>query len=287
MPLATHALQYGTGVFEGIRGYWHNRERALYLLKPKEHFDRLLQSARVMGWEVPYKSDDMVDILRRLILRNKPKRDVYARPFIFQASTNLGPLVRQDLDPQFAMYMIGLGAYLAVDKGLAGKVSSWRRIDDTMIPPRAKICGTYVNSCLARREALEYGAQEAIFLNQDGSVSEGSGENIFIVRKGVLITPAVSHNILEGITRQCVIDIASDLGIRVIERDIDRSELYIADEVFLTGTACQIAYFSKIDNRVIGTGQRGRITAKLQKVYFDAVKNKIERYADWLIKVNV
>lgn len=284
VPLATHALQYGTGVFDSVRGYWFPEEKKIYLLKPKEHFERLLDSAKILGWRLSYTSEALVAALQELVRANKPEQDIYVRPFIFQATSKLTPIIADDYDPTFAMYMIGLGDYLSTDRGLKGIVTSWRRIEDSMIPPRGKVCGLYINSSLARAEASRYGADEAIFLNENGSVCEGSGENIFIVRDGVLITPPVSSNILEGITRACVIEIALVNGISVVERDIDRTELYIADEVFLTGTACQVAYFSEIDGRVIGMGEIGPITKKLQESYFRAVHGELPEYKEWLLE---
>lgn len=284
VPLATHTLQYGTGVFDSVRGYWSRKEKCLYLLKPQEHFARLLNSARIMGWHMKETKEGMTKDLISLVHANAPQEDIYVRPFIFQSSTKLAPLLNDDFEPTFAMYMIGLGDYLATDKGLKGKVTSWRRVEDSAMPPRAKICGLYVNSSLARAEAAAAGADEAIFLNEDGSVCEGSGENIFIVRDGTLVTPPVSANILEGVTRACVIALAKEEGIAVLERTVNRSELYIADEVFLTGTACQVAYFSEIDGRTIGNGQCGKMTAQLQKRYFDAVHGKNDLYAHWLVK---
>ncbi len=285
VPLSTHALQYGTGVFEGIRGYWNKGDSAIYLLKPREHFARLNQSAKIMGWSAIYDPGEMVEFARTLVSKNKPVSDIYIRPFIFQASTKLGPLIGDELEPTLAMYMLQLNEYFSTNKGLKGKVVSWRRLDDAIIPPRAKISGTYVNSALARTEAQACGADEAIFLNHDGHVSEASSANIFIARSGTLITPSPSANILEGITRGFVMEIAKKLDISLIERDMDRSELYIADEVFLTGTACQIVYFSQIDGRKIGNGQVGPIVKQLQEIYFKAVHNELPEYASWLVKV--
>lgn len=285
VPLAAHALQYGTGVFEGIRGYWNGKEKAMYLLKPKEHFARLNQSAHIMGWSALYAPEAMTEFARELVRKNKPESDIYIRPFIFQASTKLGPLVGDELEPTLAMYIVPLGEYFSTSKGLKGRVVSWRRLDDSIIPPRAKVSGTYVNSALARTEAHACGADEAIFLNHDGHVSEASSANLFIARNGAIITPPPSANILEGITRAAVIEIGKTIGIQVSERDIDRSELYIADEVFLTGTACQIVYFSEIDGKKIGNGCVGPIVKRLQEIYFKAVHCELPEYASWFVRV--
>jgi branched-chain amino acid aminotransferase len=285
VPLATHALQYGTGVFEGIRGYWNKKEKAIYLLKPREHFARLNQSAKIIGWNALHTHSEMTEFARELVSKNKPESDIYIRPFIFQASTKLGPIIGDDLEPTLAMYIVPLGEYFSTSKGLKGRVVSWRRLDDSIIPPRAKVCGTYVNSALARTEARSCGGDEAIFLNHDGHVSEASSANLFIARGGTLITPPQSANILEGITRALAIEIAGTLGISIVEREIDRSELYIADEVFLTGTACQIVYFSEIDGRKIGSGRAGTVVKRLQEIYFKAVHNALPEYASWLEKV--
>lgn len=290
MPLATNALQYGNGVFGGVRGYWNSQEKRIYLLKPCEHFERLVNSAKILGMlpakSMPYQVLEIVEIVKKLARKNKPQGDVYIRPFIFQSAPLLTPVISPEKgEPVLAMYMIELGDYLSTSKGLKGIVTSWRRIDDAMAPPRGKVCGLYVNSSLARSDAEAQGADEAIFLNQDGSVCEGSAENIFIVRDGKLITPPVCANILEGVTRQSIMEIAKNEGISVIERNVSRTELYIAEEVFLTGTACQVAYFSKIDNRKIGTGRIGPITKRLQEIYFDAVHGRLPEYKTWLTSI--
>ena len=281
----THALNYGTGVFEGIRAYWNEGQDQLYLLKMREHYERLQQSCRIMRMELPHTIDELCEITRQLAEMNGYRQDIYIRPLAFQDEETITPRLH-DVSDAFALYMVPMGNYIDVEAGIRVAVSSWRRMDDNMIPPRAKVTGLYVNSALAKTEALENGFDEAIMLTQAGYVSEGSAENIFLLIDNTLVTPSSSQNILMGITRASVIEIArEELGIETVERPVGRSELYVADEVMLTGTGAQISPVIEIDRRLVGSGDVGPITARLQHIYFDAVRGDHPKYTSWSVPV--
>jgi branched-chain amino acid aminotransferase len=283
--LLTHGLQYGTGCFEGIRGYWVPEERELFLVLVRDHYERLETSTKILTMGLPRSVDELVEITVELCLRNAYKADVYVRPFAYKAAEDVG--VRLHAVPDaFAIVPIPFQHYLDATRGLDVCVSSWRRTDDTMAPPRAKITGLYVNSALAKSEAVENGYDEAILLSHDGHVAEGSAENIFLVRRGVLYSPDPSQNVLEGVTRRAIMEIARrELGLDVVERSIDRGELYSADEVFFTGTAVGIAYVASIDRRRVGDGSMGPITKLLGNLYGRVVTGKEPRYLEWLTAV--
>jgi len=281
IPLLTHCLHYGTGVFEGIRGYYEADAGEIMLFRAREHFERMAQSVKFLDLHLPLSSDGLVGVAAELVRKNSFAGDVYVRPISFKSSNKVGVVLPKE--ESFAMIVVPLGRYLDTEKGLHLGVSSWRRIQDNAIPGRGKICGGYVNSALAAQEARDRGFDEAIFLNEDGHVAEGSAMNIFLVRHGRLVTPDVSQGILEGITRDAVIILARDvLGIRTEERTVDRSELYVADEVFLCGTAAEVAPATRIDGRQIGTGQSGPLTRRLQKIYEDVVLGRMPQYRQWL-----
>lgn len=280
--LLTHGLQYGTGCFEGIRGYWFERE--LYLVKLREHYERLAASAKVLLLDLGLKSDELIAITVELCKRNGFEADVYVRPCAFKSAEDVGVRLH-DAPTSFAIIPIPYTSYLDRARGVDACVSSWRRADDTMVPPRAKVTGLYVNSALAKSDAIADGFDEAIMLSHDGHVSEGSAENIFLVRHGTLYTPDPAQNILEGCTRRAVIQIARDLGVDVVERAIARGELYAADEIFFSGTAAGIAYVSSVDRRRVGDGTMGALTRRISDVYDRAVTGREPRYASWLTPV--
>ena len=292
MPLAeakigvmTHAFNYGTAVFEGIRGNWNDDERQLYLFRTREHVERLRQSAKIMRMELRYSDDEVVSFVEQLVERSGFQEDVYIRPIVYKSTEALGVRVH-DLEDDFLLYIAPFGAYLDPEAGARCATSSWRRVDDTSIPARAKVNGLYVNNALAKTEAQLNGFDEAILLNQDGHVSEGSGENIVIIRDGRLITPAPQDNILEGITLETVLQMArEDLGLECEARTIDRSELYIADEVFMTGTAAHVTPVTEVDRVPVGDGRPGPITKQLQERYFQAITGRLPQYAEWLTAV--
>lgn len=283
MSIQTNALQYGTAVFGGFRGYYNDREKTISVFRLEDHYKRLLKSIKIFGCGFNYNKEQLIKITLDLLKKNKPVTDVYFRPYAYAGNLELGPnLANTTFD--FALYMIPLGEYLPLSKGLRVMVSSWQRISDNAIPSRAKASGAYINSALARKEAAENGYDEAIMLNKDGHVSEGSAENLFMVRDGVLITPSYSESILEGITRRSVVQIAQDMGIPVEFRSIERTELYFADEIFLTGTACQVAWVQSVDKRII-TPEIGQITKKLQEKFFAIVRGEDKDYKQWCTKV--
>lgn len=287
VSVMTNALQYGTGFFGGMRGYYNKEQSYLSVFRMEDHIKRFLSSAQVIGVAMKYSHQELKDITMKLIEMNKPQTDTYFRPFAYAGSTNLSPNLERDNTFEYAMYMIPLGDYLPTNKGLSVCVSSWRRVSDNAIPSRAKLSGSYINSALAKLEASTRGYDEAIFLSDDGHVAEGSAMNLFIVRNGVLITPAFSENILEGITRRTIIKIAEDMGIPTMDRVVDRTELYVADEAFFSGTGAQVAWINKIDDRVIADGKRGPVTSKLQDTFFEIVRGKNDKYAEWCTKIQI
>ena len=276
--ILTHAFNYGTGVFEGIRAYWNDEEQQLYVFKLKEHYERLRNSCHILSIELRYSVPELCDITTELLRRSEVRSDIYIRPIAYKSGEVIGVRLH-DIEDDFTVTCVRIGKYIGAEVARC-KISSWRRMDDASAPVRAKITGIYVNSALAKTEVVMDGYDEAILLNADGHVSEGSGENLFIVRNGVLSTPAVSDNVLEGITRDFVMQLArEELGIKVDERTIDRSELFVADECFMTGTAAEITPIGEVDRRRIGAGQIGPITARLRTAFAGAVRGNDPRYA--------
>jgi len=276
----THALHYGTGLFEGIRGNWNSEHQQIYIFRLKEHYERLFNGCRVLKIDLPYTIDELCRITVELVQRCGFEEDIYIRPLAYKSSESLGVRLH-DLESDFLVFAIPWGRYLDVDKARC-VVSSWRRPDDNVTPPQAKITGNYVNNALAKTEAVENDFDEAIMLSPDGYISEGSGENIFLVRDGKLVTPPIYNNILMGITRNTVIELArNELGMETMERPIVRSELYTAQECFLTGTAAHITPIGEIDHRNIGSGEIGETTKKLQKIYSDIIQGNNPKYLHW------
>jgi branched-chain amino acid aminotransferase len=282
--ILTHALHYGTGVFEGIRAHWDEAQQELFVMRPWEHFERWKQNCGILRIGVPASPDELCEITLELMQRNAFRTNVYVRPIAYKSAERVG--VIPDEQDSFAVIALPFGDYLHKDEGLHAGVSSWRRIEDNAIPARAKICGAYVNSALASDEARHCGFDEAILLNESGHVAEGATCNIFMVRKGKLITPPVTENVLEGITRDSVTELAQrELGLRVVERPIDRSELYVCDELFFTGTAVGIAPIARVDHRPVREGKIGAVTREVQQLYFDATRGHLRTYWKWLVPV--
>ena len=281
VSVMTHALHYGTGVFEGIRGNWNEEQGVVNIFRLREHYDRLLRGCRLLMLDIPYSAEDLCEITVELVERNGYRQDIYIRPLVYKSAELVANLKLQELESDFTLITVPFGNYLGSDL-LRCCTSSWRRVDDPMIPARLKICGIYVNSILAKTEATLAGFDEAIILNQDGHVCEGSGENVFMVADGRLITSALEDNVLPGITRDTIIQLAqSELELKLVERSIDRSELYLADEVFLTGTAAHLTPVVELDSRAIADGKAGPISSKLQKMYFDIVVGRNAKYRHW------
>jgi branched-chain amino acid aminotransferase len=284
--ILTHALHYGTACFEGIRGNWDSKQERFCLFRIQDHYKRMLDGCRILNINLPYSVDRLCQLTRELVERSGYQEDVYIRPLAYKSSEAVGVRLH-NLEDDFFIVVTTLPPYLDTENGVRCCVSSWRRVDDTMVPPRGKICGIYVNSALAKTEAWENGFDEAILLTQDGHVSEGSGENIFLVLGGKLITPPSSDNILMGITRDTVMKLAkNELGIDTIERQVDRSELYVAEEAFFTGTAANVAPILEIDHRPIGTGKIGKMTTKLQKLFAAVMLGRNPKYSDWYYLVS-
>jgi branched-chain amino acid aminotransferase len=281
----THGFNYGTAVFEGIRAYWNADEEQLFALELVAHYTRIRASARLLMMEVRQSPEELAEITVELLRRDGLREDVYVRPIVYKSSETIGVRLH-NLDSDITIFGVPFGQYIDTEGGIRAQVSSWRRTDDNAIPARGKITGAYVNGALAKSEAQLNGFDEAIVLTADGHVSEGSAENLFIVKNGILITPPVTDNILEGITRRRLLGIArDDLGVTTLERSIDRTELYGADEVFLCGTGAQISPVIEIDRRPIGTGRPGPVSRDLSRVYFDAVRGRTPAYRDWLTPV--
>jgi branched-chain amino acid aminotransferase len=282
--LMTHGLHYGTGCFEGVRGFWSSRDEELFLFQLREHYERLHASARILMMKLAPSVDELIEITIEVCARNGFRGDVYLRPFVYKSAEMIGVRLH-DIPDAFALIAMPFDRYFEATAGLSCGTSAWRRIDDTVIPARGKVTGGYINSALAKSEAILNGFDEAIMLSHDGHVSEGSAENIFVVKKGVLYTPDSSQNILEGCTRRTIMTLAdAELGVPVVERAIDRSELFIADEVFLTGSAAGVQFVRAIDHRTVGDGQQGPITRKLGEIYDAVVRGSLPTYHPWLTR---
>lgn len=280
--ILTHALNYGTGVFEGIRGYYDKNQDNLFFVRPRDHFERWKRNCRVIRIDVPESVDELCELTTELCRRNNFRTNVYVRPLAYKSSARIG--VHADENDAYAVVVVPFGLYFDGKKGLKAGVVSWRRIEENAIPGRAKISGSYVNSVLAGDEARRNGHDEAILLTEQGYVAEGSTCNLFMVRDGKLITPPITENILEGITRASVIELAqNEIPIEVVERPIGRTELYMCDEVFFTGTAVEVAPIVQIDHRPVGTGEVGLITQTIQSLYVEATRGRIPRYHHWLL----
>jgi branched-chain amino acid aminotransferase len=280
----TNSFHYGTGIFEGIRGNWNSKQKQTYIFRLLEHYKRLANGCRILKIALPCSLEELCQKTVELVAKCGFQEDVYIRPVAYKATQALGVRLH-NLDDDFFMFVIPWGPYLDVDKARCC-VSSWHRPEDNVIPPQIKATGIYINNALAKTEAVSNGFDEAIMLAPDGHLSEGSGENIFLVINGKLVTPASQNNILVGITRNTVIELAEkELGIETTHRSIDRSELYTADECFLTGTAAHVTPVSEVDRRPIGNGEIGPITAKLQEIYARVIRGNHPKYIHWCTPV--
>lgn len=285
VSVMTHALNYGTAVFGGLRGYWNEAEEQLFLFRPDDHFERLIQSASLLRMALPHTPASLTETLRTLLQQEGYRENCYVRPLAYKASVMIGVRLH-DVDDAFTMFALPFGQYVDNEEGLHVGFSAWRRVDDNAIPARGKIAGAYANSSLIKSDALLAGYDEALVLTQDGHLSESSAANVLLVRRGQLITPPVSADLLEGITRRTVLQLAQEeLGLTVVERQIDRSEIYLADELLLCGTGVQIAAVTRVEHRRIGSGDMGSITRRLRDLYFDVVTGRVPRYRHWLTPV--
>ncbi len=285
VSIMTHTLNYGTGCFEGIRAYWNPDEEQLFIFRMPEHYQRLHRSCRILHCELPHTVEQLGEITVDLLRHEGFREDTYIRPLVYKATEGIGVRLH-NLRDAFAMFSTPFGKYVEKEEGSRACVSSWRRLDDNMIPPRTKAIGSYVNSALCKTEAMLSGFDEAIVLDQDGHLSEGSAENLFLVRNGVLVTPGEDCNILEGITRSTVMQLAKEeLGLETAVRTVDRTELYVADEVFFCGTGVQVVAVTEIDHRPIGSGKMGPVVARLRDLYFDIVRGRNAKYRRWCTPV--
>ncbi len=285
IPVMTHAFLYGTGIFEGIRAYYNQEEKQLYAFRVPEHYERLYKSAKIMHMDPQYSVEEFCRITKELLKKNNYTQDTYIRPTLYKSAQKIGPGLIDNPD-SFLIFTLPMGDYIDTSKGLKVCVSNWRRNSDNAIPPRAKVTGAYANTALIITDARLAGFDDAIVLTEDGVVTEGSAMNLFIVSDGKLITTQTTDNILRGITRDTLIQLAKEvLGLEVVERSIDRTELYIADEAFYCGTGAQVSPIVNIDNRDLGDGKVGPVSIKLQKLYFDVVKGKVFEYKKWCMPI--
>ena len=285
ISIATHGFLYGTSVFGGVRGYWNEEKKRLFVFRPYDHFHRLLNSTKMLSMQTDYNEESLIQLTLDLLRTDNWQSDIYLRPTFYKADMGIGVKLH-DLKDEFCMFVVKYEPYVKNDTNAHVTVSSWRRIDDNVIPARGKVAGAYANSALIKTDANRAGFDEALVLDNNGHVSEGSAMNIFMLRDGILATPPVTDNILEGITRRSVIELArNELGLTVVERSIDRTEVFISEEMFMTGTAAQIIAVTKVDHRPVGAGVMGPITAKLRTMYEDILRGKNKKYEHWNVAV--
>ena len=286
ISIMTHAFLYGTACFEGIRAYWNSDKEQLYVFRLLEHFKRLKNSTKITRIFLDQSAEELSEITLELLRKSGFwGNDVYIRPVAYKSGLGIGVKLT-GVANDFCCFATAYGKYIDTSKGLNVRVSSWAHVEDNCIPMRAKINGAYINASLAKSEALDDGYDEAIFMNRDGHVSEGSAENLFLVRDGKLITPSVSSHILEGITRATLIELAAkELGVECVERTIDRSELYICEEAFICGTGAELAPIVTVDRVPVGSGKVGPIASSLQNLYYEAVRGKSDKYLHWCTPV--
>lgn len=284
IPVRTHAFLYGTSVFEGIRAYYNKDEDQMYAFRVKEHFERMMKSAKIMWMKCPHTVEECCEITKELLKRNNYKADAYIRPTLYKSSIKVGPTLTDNED-SFLIFTTPFGNYFGEERGLKLCVSSWRRNSDNAIPPRAKVSGAYANAALIKTDAHEAGFDDAVVLSENGQVAEGSAMNIFFVINNKLVTSNCTDDILIGITRNTVIELAKELNIEVEERSIDRTEVYLADEVFCCGTGAQIVPVESIDHRLIGDGKTGNITKQIQDLYFRVVRGQVPKFKEWCMPI--
>lgn len=284
IPVMTHGFLYGTSIFEGIRAYYNEEEKQMYAFRVPEHFERLIRSAKILHMVPTNTVEEYCAIVKTLLQKNGYRQNTYLRPTHYKSAERIGTSFLNNPD-SFLIFTVPMEDYIDTTKGLKVCVSNWRRTSDNAIPPRAKVGGSYVNCALVSTDARLAGFDDAISLTEEGKVTEGSAMNLFLVMGGKLVTTLSTDNILQGITRDTVITLAKDLGIEVEVRQIDRTELYLADEAFFSGTGAQISPITNIDHRPLGDGKIGPISAKLQQLYFDIVRGKVPQYKKWCMPI--
>jgi len=283
--IATHGFLYGTAVFTGMRAYWNEERKKLFVFRPYDHFRRLLHSTRMMAMETSYDEESLIQLTLDVLRTDHWQQDVYMRPTFYKSDMGIGVRLH-DLKDEFCLFTMAFEKYVKNDSNAHVTISSWRRIDDNMIPARGKVAGAYANSALIKTDANRAGFDEALVLDQNGHVSEGSAMNVFMLRDGILVTPPVTDNILEGITRMTVMELAKDeLGLQVVERSIDRTEVFVSEELFMTGTAAEITAVTKIDHRPVGAGVMGPVTTKLRGLYDEVIRARNPKYQHWNVEV--
>jgi branched-chain amino acid aminotransferase len=281
----THALNYGTAAFGGIRAYWNQEKEQLYLFRPIDHYRRFLNSAKLMLMEFDQDPEMLTQVSIDLLRKEGYRCNVYIRPLAYKADEVIGVKLH-GLQSELSIVAIPFERYITNDTNAHVTVSSWRRVDDNMIPARGKISGAYANSALIKTDAIQAGFDEALVLTQDGHISEGSAMNVFMVREGVVVTPPITENILEGITRRTAMELLEkQMGMKVVERPIDRTEVYLCEELFMTGTAAQVTAVTRVDYRSVGDGSMGPITTRLRQAFSDAVYGRTPAYRHWNMPV--
>jgi branched-chain amino acid aminotransferase len=281
----THGLNYGTAAFGGVRAYWNETQQQLWLFRPHDHYRRFLNSAKLLCMEFTETPESLTQITIELLRTEDYHCDVYVRPLAYKADESIGVRLHNLID-EFSIVALPFNRYVANDTNAHVTISSWRRVDDNVIPARGKIAGAYANSAFIKTDAQRAGFDEALVLTNEGHISEGSAENVFMVRDGVLITPSITENILEGIVRRTVLELAQyELGLPVMERPVDRTEVYLCDELFMSGTAAQITAITRVDHRTVGSGQMGPITTRLRELFNEVVRGNLSQYRHWNMAV--
>jgi branched-chain amino acid aminotransferase len=281
----THALNYGTAAFAGVRAYWNEEEKQLYIFRANDHYRRFLNSAKLLCMDLDHTPESLTQLTVDLLRVDGYQQDIYIRPLAYKCDEVIGVKLH-GLSHELSICALPFDKYLADDTNAHVTISSWRRVDDNIIPARGKISGAYANSAFIKTDAVRAGFDEALVLTQEGHISEGSAMNFFMLREGVLITPPVTENILEGISRRSVIELVrEELKLPVVERPVDRTEVYLCDELFLTGTAAQITAVTRVDYRLVGNGKMGTVTGRLYKLYQDILRGKVAKYRHWLTPV--
>ena len=281
----THALNYGTAAFGGVRAYWNEDKKQLYIFRANAHYRRFLNSAKLLCMDLDQTPESLTQLTVDLLRIDGYHQDIYIRPLAYKSDEIIGVKLH-GLNHELSICALPFDKYLADDTNAHVTISSWRRVDDNIIPARGKISGAYANSAFIKTDAVRAGFDEALVLTQEGHISEGSAMNFFMLRDGLLITPPVTENILEGISRRSVIELArEELKLNVVERPVDRTEVYLCDELFLTGTAAQITAVTRVDFRPVGDGKMGPITGHLYQLYQDILRGKVAKYEQWLTPV--
>lgn len=283
--ILTHAMNYGTAAFAGVRAYWNDESQQLYIFRPLDHYHRFLNSAKLLCMSLDQTPESLTQITLDLLRTDNYHCDIYIRPLAYKADEVVGVRLH-DLTDEFSICAIPFMHYIKNNTSAHVTISSWRRVDDNVIPARGKIAGAYANSAFIKTDAMRAGFDEALVLTQEGHVSEGSAMNFFMLRDGILVTPSITENVLEGITRRSIIELAKEeLGLTVVERPIDRTEVYLAEELFLTGTAAQITAVTRVDFRPIGSGSMGPVTTQIRQLFDDLLRGRVEKYHKWLTPV--